>query len=39
MKEEERLAEIEAENARLLGQMSKIMLAPDTLSRLKKPPV
>eukprot|EP00286_Rhodomonas_abbreviata_P019432 CAMPEP_0181300852 /NCGR_PEP_ID=MMETSP1101-20121128/7111_1 /TAXON_ID=46948 /ORGANISM="Rhodomonas abbreviata, Strain Caron Lab Isolate" /LENGTH=241 /DNA_ID=CAMNT_0023406117 /DNA_START=158 /DNA_END=880 /DNA_ORIENTATION=+ len=39
MREEERLAEIEAENARLLGQMSKIMLAPDTLSRLKKPPV
>eukprot|EP00961_Rhodomonas_salina_P110121 1482161-Rhodomonas_salina.2 len=39
MKEEERLAEIEAENARLLGQMSKIMLAPDNLSRLKKPPV
>jgi hypothetical protein len=39
MQQDERLAEIEAENARLLGQMTRIMDAPDQLSRLKKPPL
>jgi hypothetical protein len=39
MYQDERLAEIEAENARLLSQMTKIMDAPDTLTRLKKPAV
>ena len=39
MKEDERLAEIEAENARLLSSMAKIYESPDTMTRLKKPPV
>ena len=39
MQQDERLAEIEAENARLLSQMTRIMDAPDQLSRLKKPPL
>lgn len=39
MQQDERLAEIEAENARLLSQMTRIMDAPDMLSRLKKPPL
>jgi len=39
MQQDERLAEIEAENARLLSQMTRIMDAPDNLSRLKKPPL
>ncbi|KAJ1478076.1 hypothetical protein T484DRAFT_1630299, partial [Baffinella frigidus] len=39
MRDDERLAEIEAENARLLMSMTKIMEAPDKLTRLKMPPV
>lgn len=39
MQQDERLASIEAENARLLSQMTRIMDAPDQLSRLKKPPL
>ena len=39
MQQDERLAEIEAENARLLSQMTRIMDAPDQLSRLRRPPL
>ena len=39
MHQDERLASIEAENARLLSQMTRIMDAPDTLSRLRRPAV
>lgn len=39
MKDDERLAAIETENARLLATMAKIYEAPDTRTRLKKPPV
>mmetsp|Transcript_32490 Transcript_32490/g.67876 ORF Transcript_32490/g.67876 Transcript_32490/m.67876 type:complete len:951 (-) Transcript_32490:173-3025(-) len=39
MFEDERLAEIEAENARLLSSMSKIMDAPDQMTRLNRPAV
>ena len=39
MKDDERLAQIETENARLLATMAKIYEAPDTKTRLKKPPI